>query len=201
MSDVGLTAIDNTRFLAAHEAGIDVQATIHEFDDALPEEFTGRFSTPKGGAPSSWGDAIMNRIGGRARSGALGIRWVLNSQDGMETDMADLLRTTDLPKGFEYPPEFIRVVELGLQRLEPWWIIDGGLLRDRYTSLRKRYEKRSLVPFATRQDNDDVACWDLDAGNVAVVHDFASPGFEQRGEFRDFYEWLRQAIEDLITFQ
>jgi hypothetical protein len=47
----------------------------------------------------------------------------------------------------------------------------------------KRYPDRELVLFAVRQDNDDVACWDLDQGNVAVVHDFSSPGFERRAEY------------------
>lgn len=115
--------------------------------------------------------------------------------------MADLLTTDDLPGGFEYPREFVRVVELGLTNIEPWWIIDGGRLRSHFTGLRKRYHGRSLVPFAIRQDNDDVACWDTAAGNVAIIHDFASPGYEQRAEFGDFYAWFRQAIEDLIDFE
>ncbi len=51
-----------------------------------------------------------------------------------------------------------------------------------------------------RQDNDDVACFDVDRGKVVIVHDFASPGYEQRADFADFYAWLRQAIEDLIAF-
>jgi hypothetical protein len=63
MPDSGLTTIDNTRVVAAHQAGIDVQALIHGFDDPLPPEFIDRFTTPKGGVPSTWGDAIMNRIG------------------------------------------------------------------------------------------------------------------------------------------
>jgi hypothetical protein len=65
MPDGGLTAIDNTRVIAAHQAGIDVQATIRGFDELLPEEYIGRFTTPKGGAPSTWGDALLNRIGGQ----------------------------------------------------------------------------------------------------------------------------------------
>ena len=113
--------------------------------------------------------------------------------------MADLLSIADLPEGFEYPDEFVRVVELGLTNLEPWWIIDGGLLRDRFSGLQKRYEQRVLVPFATRQDNDDVACWDVVTAKVAIIHDFASPGFEQRKVPR-FLAWLRQAVEDLIAF-
>jgi hypothetical protein len=114
--------------------------------------------------------------------------------------MADLLSIDDLPPHFEYPPEFIRVVELGLTNLEPWWIIQGQLLRDRFQGLQERYPDRELIPFAVRQDNDDVACWDLKQGNVVVVHDFASPGWERRAEFPGFYDWLRQAIEDLIEF-
>jgi putative RNA 2'-phosphotransferase len=31
-----------------------------------------------------------------------------------------------------------------------------------------------------------------------VVHDFAKPGWEERGQFGSFYDWLRQAFEDLI---
>jgi hypothetical protein len=113
--------------------------------------------------------------------------------------MADLLTIDDLPDGFDYPAEFVRVVELGLTDLEPWWIFDGDLLRHRIAGLRSRYPERCLIPFARRQDNDDVACWDLDEGDIAVVHDFASPGWEQRGaRYPDFNAWLRQAIEDLI---
>ena len=65
MPDGGLTTIDNTRVVAASQAGIDVRVTIHTFDETLPEEFVGRFTTPKGGLPSTWGEAILNRIGGQ----------------------------------------------------------------------------------------------------------------------------------------
>ena len=115
--------------------------------------------------------------------------------------MADLLTTDDLPDGFIYPLQFVRVVELGLTNLEPWQIIDGDQLRNRLAGLRERYPQRSLVPFALRQDNDDVACWDTAAGNVVIVHDFASPGWEQCSEFHDFYGWLRKAVEDFIEFE
>ena len=35
--------------------------------------------------------------------------------------MADLLSASDLPDGFDYPAEFVRLVELDLTNLEPWW--------------------------------------------------------------------------------
>jgi hypothetical protein len=119
----------------------------------------------------------------------------------MACDVADLIPLTDLPDGFTYPPGFIRVVELGLTNLEPWWIAQGERLLERFAGMSQRYPARPLIPFALRQDNDDVACWDVDRGGVVIVHDFASPGWEQRAELPDFYTWLRQAIEDLIAFE
>ncbi len=65
MPDEGLTSVNNTRVVAADETGIDVQATIHAFDEPLPEDQVGRFTTRRGGVPSTWGDAVMNRIGGQ----------------------------------------------------------------------------------------------------------------------------------------
>ena len=65
---------------------------------------------------------------------------------------------------------------------------------------KMRYSARILVVFAVRQDRDDVACWDLDEGGVAIVHDFASRGWEQRNRFDSFHAWLCQAVEDLIEF-
>ena len=64
MPDSGLTAIDNTRVVAAHQAGIDVQALIQGFDDRFRRSSSAVFTTSKGGVPSTWGDAILNRIGG-----------------------------------------------------------------------------------------------------------------------------------------
>ncbi len=114
--------------------------------------------------------------------------------------MAQLLSAAELPEGFHYPHQFLRTVELGLVDLEPWWILHGDLLRERQVGLRTRYPARTLVPFARRQDNDDVACFDVDTGKLVIVHDFAAPGWEQRAEFDDFYGWLRQAIDEFVEF-
>lgn len=114
--------------------------------------------------------------------------------------MPDLLTSTDLPPGFVYPGEFIRVVELGLVRLEPWWILDGDVLRRCAAGLSERYPARSLVPFATRQDNDDVACFVAEGPGVDVIHDFASPGWEHVATFENFNHWFRKAIEDFVEF-
>ena len=63
MPDGALVALDNTRVLAAHQAGIDVQATIRAFDAPLSADMAARFTTLKGGAPGTWGEAVTNRIG------------------------------------------------------------------------------------------------------------------------------------------
>ncbi|MFJ2082286.1 hypothetical protein ACI2KV_07500 [Micromonospora chokoriensis] len=107
----------------------------------------------------------------------------------------ELLSRQEVPDGFVYPSDFLATVGADEPDLEPWWIFDGSLLRDRLKGLSQRYAGRKLVPFAKREDNDDVACWDLDRGNVVVIHDFASPGFEQRQEFKDFTAWLVCARE------
>ncbi|MFH8785178.1 barstar family protein [Streptomyces roseoverticillatus] len=113
---------------------------------------------------------------------------------------ADLLGPGEIPDVFVYPVEFLRAVESGLVGLEPWWLLEGDALRARAVGLLERFPERRLLPFARREDNDDVACWDLDSGAVRVVHDFATPGRENRQEFATFYDWLRAALEDFIEF-
>jgi len=65
--------------------------------------------------------------------------------------VADLVTIDDLPDDFEYPPEYIRVVELGLTNLEPWWIVQGQLLRDRFPGLQRGYPDRKLILFAVKE--------------------------------------------------
>ncbi|POH71930.1 hypothetical protein CVS27_18650 [Arthrobacter glacialis] len=111
-----------------------------------------------------------------------------------------LLTPEELPPGFTYPRSLLRLVEAGLFELELWWIPTGDRLRELNSGMAKRYPKRHLLLFAKRQDNDDCVCFDLDTGKVARVHDWASPGWEARGEFPDFDSWLHSAIDDLIEF-
>jgi uncharacterized protein YukE len=62
MPDGDLTTIDNTRVLAARQAGIDVSANVHGFDEPLPADMIGRFTT-RAGPVSTWGQAVGQRIG------------------------------------------------------------------------------------------------------------------------------------------
>ncbi|MFF4530351.1 hypothetical protein ACFY1P_13840 [Streptomyces sp. NPDC001407] len=113
----------------------------------------------------------------------------------------DILSSAELPGEFVYPEEFLRAIESGLVGLDPWWLLEGKDLRARVSGLRQRFPERHLMPFARREDNDDVACWDLDSGTVREIHDFTTPGRENRREFATFYDWLRAALEDFIEFE
>ncbi|MED1508755.1 T7SS effector LXG polymorphic toxin [Bacillus proteolyticus] len=61
MPDGNLTTIDNTRVAAAREVGIEVQATIRNYNDPLPANLIDRFTTKKG-VPKTWGEALDLRI-------------------------------------------------------------------------------------------------------------------------------------------
>lgn len=69
MRDGELTTLDNTRVVAARVAGIMVVAKVHRYDEPLPDRaIAERFTTPKGGVPSTWGQAVANRIGKQSAS-------------------------------------------------------------------------------------------------------------------------------------
>ena len=63
MPDGKITSMDNTRILAAREAGVEVQATVRQASDKLNPAEIDRFGKPeKGFNPETWGEAISGRI-------------------------------------------------------------------------------------------------------------------------------------------
>lgn len=108
----------------------------------------------------------------------------------------------DLPEGFRYPVEFLRFQELEVREFDPWNMLEGNKLALRFRGLMVRYPASVLVPFATRYDRDDIACFDVERGLGAVIniHDFASPGWERREEYASFREWLHAALDTALDF-
>lgn len=102
-----------------------------------------------------------------------------------------------LPKGFIYPESFIGFVEGEIPDLEPWRFFYVEELDSRFIGLSQRYPDKVLIPFARREDNDDIACFDGDVRSdnpkVLIIHDFASQGWEERGSYDDYFCWLEAA--------
>lgn len=123
-------------------------------------------------------------------------------QDGMVGKMdIKLPNKSKLPNEFIYPESFLKVVRLNLINLDPWIIMNSDQVVSRMDGLKNRYPTRVLVPFARRIDNDDLACFEqLKGERVQVIHDFASTGFEQRKEFNVFWDWFKEAIDEMIEF-
>lgn len=114
--------------------------------------------------------------------------------------MIDLLSAQDLDVAVALPEEINRLASQGLTNMAPWHIMPRDLAQKRMKSLRTRYRTK-YVPFANRQDNDDLACIDPDMpGKVVIVHDFASEGSERDATYDSFWSWFRAAIEDMISF-
>lgn len=61
MPDNAPTSMDNTRILAAREAGVKVEANVHNFDDLLTKAEATRFAY-NGIKPKTWGEAIQLRV-------------------------------------------------------------------------------------------------------------------------------------------
>lgn len=112
----------------------------------------------------------------------------------------NIKQQSELLENFNYPEDFLKIYNLGLTDLEPWSIMTGDYLRTRYKVIKDRYKDLSLVPFARRLDNDDIACWDLNQNKVVVFHDYAEPDFQRRRYYVSFWDWFRDAIEDLINW-
>ena len=100
---------------------------------------------------------------------------------------------------FRYPKEFLFIKNLNLLDLKVWYIMTDNQIIERLTGLMKRYPNRKLIPFARRDDCDDIACFELNnGGKIEIIHDFATDGWEQKEEFSDFWAWFKSAVDTMI---
>lgn len=111
----------------------------------------------------------------------------------------DIFNINTVYKDYFYPEEYIKIIDLNLVDMSVWYLMEKEQVEVRINGLRNRYPKRKLVPFAKRDDRDDIACFEVGKGNkVQIIHDFASDGYEQRIEYESFWDWFRDAIEEMI---
>lgn len=111
----------------------------------------------------------------------------------------EIFNVQEMYKGYEYPREFLKIADLNLVNFDFWYLMPEGQMEWRITGLKNRYPERKLIPFARRDDCDDIACFEVGKGNkVQIIHDFASAGYEQRKEYDCFWDWFKDAIEEMI---
>ena len=117
------------------------------------------------------------------------------------TDVNDyLLSDGDRPGWLTYPPEFVALVRSGRVKLVPWHLdtARGSLITHRRF---KSHLGRELVPFASRQDREDFACFEKGKGQaVMIIHDNTGPGYEDEGSYPSFADWLREAEEEAASW-
>ncbi|MDW2981789.1 putative Ig domain-containing protein [Rhodanobacter sp. KK11] len=78
MLDGTLTSIDNTRILAARQAGIEIQANVRAFDDLILDANRTDSLSVRGVTPSTWGDAALLRINSPLQNDVLRNGGVMN---------------------------------------------------------------------------------------------------------------------------
>ena len=111
----------------------------------------------------------------------------------------ELFNIKEIYSDFQYPASFVKAVELNLLDFEFWYVMTNEQVATRINGLMKRYPNRKLVPFGRRDDNDDIACFEVGKEEkVQIIHDFASEGYEQREEYDNFWSWMKVAIDELI---
>ncbi len=102
-------------------------------------------------------------------------------------------------KDMNIQESFLKIVNLNLADLDLWYLMTKEQAEIRITGLKSRYPERKLIPFAKRDDSDDIACFEVEKGNkVQIIHDFADAGYEQRKEYNCFWNWFKEAVEEMI---
>lgn len=110
--------------------------------------------------------------------------------------------------GYEPPAEYIWTATHGIigfaefSQLEPWHLcfVEEILpLAKRWPTFRAQHE---YLPFARRQDRDELACFKLRNGKLdgycILSYELGPPlHWETLNEYQSFWEWLRSAIGDV----
>lgn len=113
-----------------------------------------------------------------------------------------IIDSEKLPYGFEYPKEFLKVIELELIDFEVWDMFKYSSAEIRLEGLKERYPEYKLIPFARRGDNDDVACFEVGKNDtVIVIHDFSDNAYKNKVEYKTFWSWFEVIIHEMINFE
>jgi len=124
-----------------------------------------------------------------------------------KSDKPYLFEDYPLPVGFRFPESYLFLLEKRPPDIEPWeWLASYKELSISWMNIiKKQFPYRTVIPFAKRDDSDDVSCFDGTdtSGNpkIIFIHTFCSPGSENRGEANNFDDWLEVTKEESRQFK
>jgi hypothetical protein len=84
--------------------------------------------------------------------------------------------------------------------LQPWFYVDAATTFDAVEKWPGGPSENHLVVFARRQDNDDLACFELgEAGvvGVVVIHGWTGNGYSIVARHATFWDWLSAVVVDI----
>lgn len=111
--------------------------------------------------------------------------------------MIEILKSSECPSWVTYPELYLKLIRGNKDEFLPWYLYDKEDVLFRNEGLKQRYPHRQLFCFARTDDSDDIACWEENKpGKVVIIHDFASPGWEQRQIFDSFEDWYQFALSE-----
>ena len=112
--------------------------------------------------------------------------------------MIEILDPSECPKWVHYPKLFLELLKTQNLKFLPWYFFyKRESIIIRLEGLKERFPSRDLFPFARKDDNDDIACWEKDKPDVIqIIHDFEYPSWEQGQTFNSFEEWYQFALSE-----
>jgi len=113
----------------------------------------------------------------------------------------EILETGNLEFIFDYPEALERLVALKLINFDLWYLMSKEQSMVILRQMKMNCNRKDLIPFARRGDNEDVACFEI--GNnekVVVLRNCEHLGYRPRQVFDSVWDWFRDAIEIMIAF-
>lgn len=112
-----------------------------------------------------------------------------------------MYKAEEMYKGFQYPQEYLQILDHKLTDFFSWWIWTPEQSETRLIELSHRFPSGKYIPIGRRNGNDDVACYQPGKGSkIVVIHDFSSRGHEVREEYEDIWAFLHMAIDEMREY-
>jgi hypothetical protein len=112
-----------------------------------------------------------------------------------------LLPENTRPVWLAYPAGLVELIRSGRVTMTPWHTSKVEAVAWDLVQLKTRLG-RDLVPFAYRQDREDLACFEKGKGPaVIIIHDNTEPGWEDEGSYPSFADWLREAELEAASWE